>query len=110
MNRVLLKNCWVLLTGILVIGWICPVKASDTPSLQKRYETHATRLAPRDAFAALENPKLYNRSEADETLMDQDWVIGFVLDGHARAYPVQTMGRHEIVNDRIDTEPYVVCW
>lgn len=37
-------------------------------------------------------------------------VIGYVVSGEARAYPVALLDRHELVNDRIAGKPVTVGW
>lgn len=37
-------------------------------------------------------------------------VIGYVIDGDARAYPVGLLDHHELVNDRIGGKPVTVGW
>ena len=37
-------------------------------------------------------------------------VLGVVLEGRARAYPVHVLDRHEVVNDRFGGEAYAVLW
>ena len=41
---------------------------------------------------------------------DDDLVIGLVLDGDARAYPVRLLSSHEIVNDVVGGRPVAVTW
>jgi len=37
-------------------------------------------------------------------------VLGVVVEGEARAYPVELMDLHEVVNDEFAGEPYAVLW
>lgn len=43
-------------------------------------------------------------------MTDELRVIGFVIDGDARAYPVGLLDHHELVNDRIGGKPVTVGW
>ena len=47
-------------------------------------------------------------AEADISLETR--VLGVVLEGEARAYPVHVMDRHEVVNDRFGGSAYAVLW
>jgi hypothetical protein len=38
---------------------------------------------------------------AEADLPDDAWVLGVVLGGEARAYSLNLLNRHEVVNDRI---------
>ena len=43
-------------------------------------------------------------------LRDDDRVLGIVLGGAARAYPVRILNWHEIVNDRIEGRPVAITY
>jgi hypothetical protein len=48
---------------------------------------------------------------ADKAPVDpDDMVLAVLLGGHARAYPIRTMGYHHIVNDTLDGVPIVVTY
>ena len=55
----------------------------------------------KDGIPALSNPQFTNAQEA-AYLSDNDLVLGFVIDGEARAYPHNILDWHEIVNDSYD--------
>jgi hypothetical protein len=38
------------------------------------------------------------------------WVLGVVVDGQARAYELNLLTRHEVVNDRIGGRPVAIVW
>jgi hypothetical protein len=54
---------------------------------------------PPDGIPPIDEPKFISFDEADEWLGDREPVIAFELDGEARAYPLQILTWHEIVND-----------
>jgi hypothetical protein len=54
---------------------------------------------PPDGIPPIDEPKFIDFDEADEWLEDQEPVISIDIDGDARAYPLQIMTWHEIVND-----------
>lgn len=65
--------------------------------------------AGRDGIAALDLPRFVTGDEAVQ-LHGTDRVIGVIIDGQARAYPVAIMERHEIVNDQIGSEAIAVTY
>lgn len=65
---------------------------------------------PRDGIPALFNPDYIPASEANELLKPDEQVLGFTLNGVARAYPIRIMSYHELVNDEISAIPYLVSW
>jgi len=71
--------------------------------------SYAARLNPFLRFFA---PLAENRfvSVAEAGLEDEDMVLGVVVDGEARAYPVGLLAYHHVVNDAIAGEPLVVTY
>lgn len=55
---------------------------------------------PRDGIPSIENPKFVSAKEAD-FMRSNDRVIGITVNGEARAYPINILNWHEIVNDQI---------
>ncbi len=64
---------------------------------------------PKDGIPALKNPN-YVSAQKITFLRKDDRVIGTVINGEARAYPLRIMSWHELVNDRIGDLPILVSW
>ena len=54
---------------------------------------------PKDGIPAIDNPVFIDSSVASEWLKDKEPVIAIEINGIARAYPLQILMWHEIVND-----------
>lgn len=73
---------------------------------------------PRDRVTPLDRPPLLaaaqvdslNRAERGKYLVGSDLVIGVVIDGVARAYPVRVLHWHEVANDTLAGVPIAVAW
>ena len=65
---------------------------------------------PKDGIAAIVHPKFVSNEEAEDWLDEQEPVIALVLDGQVKAYPLQIIIWHEIVNDVIGKTPVVVTF
>lgn len=65
---------------------------------------------PRDGIPPIDSPKFVSVSEADEWLRENEPVIFFSLGSDSRAYPLQILIWHEIVNDFVDGIPVVVTF
>ncbi|MCA9286313.1 MAG: DUF3179 domain-containing protein [Phycisphaerales bacterium] len=73
---------------------------------------------PRDFLPALDDPRSVpggevleiNRHERGKFIVSSDRVIGVVVNGAARAYPIRLMNAHEVVNDTLGGEPIVVTY
>lgn len=66
------------------------------------------QLLPRGRIAAIDNPVLVAADAAQ--IADDAWVLGVVIDGQARAYSLNLLNRHEIVNDRIGEQDFAAVW
>ena len=64
----------------------------------------------RDEILALITPDLGSPGATPAGLLDQDRVLGVVVNGAARAYPFPVMWWHEVVNDTLGGEPILVTY
>jgi hypothetical protein len=63
---------------------------------------------PRDGIPALDHPAMLAADEAE--FHHDEWVIGVEWKGEARAYPIQILVWHELVNDTIASRPILVSY
>jgi hypothetical protein len=66
------------------------------------------RVLPRGAIASIDDPTFVTADAAD---IDPDaWVLGAVIDGQARAYSLNLLNHHEVVNDEIAGQSVAAVW
>ena len=65
---------------------------------------------PRDGIPPIDNPRFETIASADEWIEDQEPVILLDHQGETRAYPLQILTWHEIVNDEIGGDPVAVTF
>lgn len=65
-------------------------------------------VLPRDAIPAIRNPVFVSAHEA--RLDDKEPVIGVTMNGESHAYSLYLLNHHEIVNDTIKNNAFVVAW
>jgi Protein of unknown function (DUF3179) len=65
---------------------------------------------PRDGIPPVDEPKPVSVRDADEWLDDREPVLVAEIAGRARAYPVQILVWHEIVNDRLGGRAIAVTY
>lgn len=65
---------------------------------------------PRDGIPSIDNPTFISQEEASAWLAGNEPVIAVDLNGEARAYPLQILTWHEIVNDTIGDLPIIVTF
>lgn len=65
---------------------------------------------PKDGIPAIDDPRYVSIDEADGWLEEQEPVIQVEVGGEARAYPIQILMWHEIVNDELNGLPLAVTF
>jgi hypothetical protein len=66
------------------------------------------KILPRGGIPAIINPIYVTAQEA--SINDDTWVMGVLIDDQARAYSLNLLNHHEIVNDVIDTTVFAAVW
>ena len=65
---------------------------------------------PRDGIPSIDDPQFISPAEAAEWLAGNEPVIVVEFNGDARAYPLQILTWHEIVNDTVGGVPLIVTF
>ena len=65
---------------------------------------------PKDGIPSIDDPQFESIADADLWLDDLEPVQVVDLNGDVRAYPVQVMVWHELVNDTVGGEPVVITF
>ena len=65
---------------------------------------------PPDGIPSIDNPKFMSVKEADKILEDSELVVGLSVNGDIRAYPLQILVWHEIVNDNVGGVPVAITY
>ena len=65
---------------------------------------------PPDGIPSIDNPKFISVQEASKFLEDSELVLGLNINGDNRAYPLQILVWHEIVNDKVGGMPVAVTY
>ncbi len=115
-----LRSCYFVLglTAVLAMQAIDCVGQSVYPSGWKtNWEKRSVDLAeivsggvPKDGIPPIDRPGFVSSAEASSWLAAREPVILLSLSDDARAYPLQIMTYHEIVNDVVDGKPVVVTF
>jgi len=66
------------------------------------------QILPRGRLASVDQPTYVPASEAK--LSETSWVLGVVIDGKARAYSLNLLNSHEVVNDAIGDTRFAAVW
>ena len=64
----------------------------------------------KDGIPSIDNPRFVGPGEADQQMESFERVLGVSINGDHRAYPLNMLSRHEIVNDTVGGVPVAVTW
>lgn len=67
-----------------------------------------TQLLPRGRIASIDSPRFVPAEKAG--LSPDAWVLGVVVGGEARAYSLNLLNSHEVVNDQIGEQTFAAVW
>jgi hypothetical protein len=66
------------------------------------------QIIERGAIPAIDDPQFVGADEAE--IPDDAWVLGVEIGGQPRAYSLNVLSRHEIVNDRAEENLFAAVW
>ncbi len=92
----------ILLTGFMLL------LAALLYAQQKELPAEYKQILPRGAIAAITQPQFVSADKAE--IADDSWVLGVVINGQARAYSLNLLNSHEVVNDQIGDKAFAAVW
>jgi hypothetical protein len=87
-----------------------PIKSLQSEPAPSDPDYRIITLLPKDAIPSIDNPRFYDVAEADQEYDPQEMILGVEFEGEARAYSVNMLSSHEIVNDVVAGKPIAVTW
>lgn len=93
------------IAGIAVLAAVAASTAGCT-----RYDDFAAyeQLLPRGQIAPVVEPEFVTADQAE--IADDSYVLGVVVEGQARAYSLNLLNAHEVVNDRVGDTAFAAVW
>jgi hypothetical protein len=91
--------------GFVTSGWKTDFAKHSVPLSE-----FASGGPPRDGIPPIDRPKPTSQTEADEWISDREPVLAVEVGREVRAYPLQIMVWHEIVNDTLGGRPIAVTY
>ena len=100
-----LRHASLLATAVLGGGTLdLAAQRSARDELPPEFE----QILPRGNIAAIDAPRFVAATDAQ--ISDDAWVLGLVIDGEARAYSLNLLNRHEVVNDSTTDTAFAAVW
>ncbi len=100
-----MKNRVFVTVALVAASLACSVsQRSEEDTLPDDFE----QIIPRGRIAAVNDPKYVSAAEAK--IEDNSFVLGLVIDGQARAYSLNLLNAHEVVNDEIGDTKFAAVW
>ena len=103
-------------------AYATPFYYGDTQGLARRFHTveggsefspsdgALVTVRPRDTIPAILKPAFARVEDASEWMESDESILGVEIGGDARAYPINVLSRHEVVNDVVGGTPVAVTW
>ena len=66
------------------------------------------QIIPRGRIASVDEPRFVPAQKAK--LAPEAWILGVVIEGRARAYSLNLLNHHEVVNDRVGDTAFAAVW
>ena len=66
------------------------------------------QLLERGAIPAVFDPQFVHADSAE--ISDDAWILGVVVEGEAKAYSLNLLNYHEVVNDESGGVPFAAVW
>jgi hypothetical protein len=111
------KRILVIEFLVLTIVLVGMLLMQDSNLIVRAEEKHIVSLdqivsggPPPDGIPSIDSPVFISINEGDKFLADTDKVVGININGDVRAYPLQILVWHEIVNDNIGGLPVAITY
>ena len=106
-GRESIRSRWVDRIGWLVIGLTASAGLwAEGP--EEVLPPGVEQLLPRGQIAAIDHPTFVSADKAK--IADDAWVLGVVVSGQPKAYSLNLLNRHEVVNDQEGDVAFAAVW
>jgi hypothetical protein len=108
-----------ILAGVLCSFFVTPLRAGDAPTYFNDFDVENGLIDPqeidhggpgRDGVPALDHPRFHTGAARDDQIAPGDRVLGVHYNGVSKAYPIDILDFHEIVNDQFGDTPLTVTF
>jgi len=96
--------------ALIVTGTLAVPTALSTQAVAQNSDKPAgyIQAIPRGSITSIDQPLLIPAAQA--TISPETWVFGVVVGGKPRAYALNLLNHHEIVNDQVGDNRFAAVW
>ncbi len=106
MKRQRIQPVAATLAAAALLAGILP--ATPATARQQEVPEGYVQILERGGIPAIDDPVYVPAAEAQ--IRDEAWVLGVVIEGQARAYSLELLNSHEVVNDTIGDTDFAAVW
>ncbi len=112
------RTCWLTFLVTVIVTMLCLKSCSLLASTDNGFDLSNSSIPKqlilpggpaRDGIPSIDSPK-FEEVEQVRWLNNHDQVLGISIAGENRAYPIAILNWHEIVNDRIGDQAFVISY
>ena len=110
MNRQRIQRVATTVAAAALLAGILPAAPAIAQSIAQQQDMPEgyVQILERGGIPAIDDPVYVPAAEAQ--IRDEAWVLGLVIDGQARAYSLELLNSHEVVNDSIGDTDFAAVW
>lgn len=97
-----------LALAALIVAWGSGALSGASAAQQQDLPEGYVQILDRGGIPAIDDPVYVPAAEAN--IRDEAWVLGVLIDGEARAYSLELLNSHEVVNDTIGNTDFAAVW
>jgi hypothetical protein len=113
-RKILIFGCLSILALSVTIITNLPTNSRETAVAEEKNIVPLDQIVsggpPLDGIPSIDAPKFVSIEDGNKFLTDSDKILGLNINGDIRAYPLQIMVWHEIVNDFVGEIPVAVTY
>lgn len=101
---------WLVAIALPLLGGgvACAAPQGERAESADELPPGVEQILPRGGIPAIFEPTFVTAEEAE--IPDDAWILGVAVDGEARAYSLNLLNHHEVVNDKIGEQSFAAVW
>ena len=93
---------------LVLVAWTAVLAAPSKTQPTESVPDGVEQILPRGEIPAVFDPEFVPAADAE--IPDDAWVFGVAVDSVAKAYSLNLLNQHEVVNDRFGAHALAAVW